>query len=238
MTIWGQNHQRLGTVKDFIVDYHEGCPTLFFAMAPELSGWSGGYVVVPFDAFQFGYDDRERTNTFTLGIAVDELRRAPHLEIDRWKSLDDRHFFNDARQFYRRVEHTAAKPGFDTERESGQRHEGDRPTLPNKREVQAPAPPQTKPPADSGRAVREQPAQPEHGAQPERKPQAEPATRPEHGSQPEQGGQPERNQRPERNAERAQRDQGARPQRQSALPEITPVPQKSSFGRPQLDRDI
>ena len=111
MTVWGPHQQRLGTVKDFIVDNQAGCPTLFFAMAPEIPGWNGDYVIVPFDAFQLGYDERQRMDYFTLGVAIDNLRRAPHLGIDRWGSLHDPQFFADSRQFYRRVERTAARPG-------------------------------------------------------------------------------------------------------------------------------
>jgi hypothetical protein len=109
MSIWGSNRERLGTVKDFIVDYGGDCPTLFFAMVPEISGWSD-YVIVPFDAFQIGFDERQRTDYFVLGVTLDNLRSAPHLAVDRWNSVHDRQFFTDARQFYGRTERTAARP--------------------------------------------------------------------------------------------------------------------------------
>jgi sporulation protein YlmC with PRC-barrel domain len=147
MSVWGRNRERLGTVKDFVVDYEAGgCPTLFFAMTPEISGWSGEYVIVPFDAFQIGYDERQRTDYFVLGVAMDNLRRAPHLEINRWNSLHDRQFFTNARHFYRQTERTAAKPRPDTGREdSGSTEEGVQ--QPPDRQRNVPAPPRTEPPS-------------------------------------------------------------------------------------------
>ena len=146
MNIWGRTRERLGVVKDFIVDYEGACPTLFFAMAPEIAGWNEGYVIVPFDAFQIGYDERQKTDHFVLDVAVDSLRRAPHLEIDRWNSLHDRQFFANARQFYQRVERTAGRP------ESGVGREGRRPSeeqmrQPSERQGEAPAPPRLQSPS-------------------------------------------------------------------------------------------
>ena len=153
MTIWGRNQERLGTVKDFIVDYEGDCPTLFFAMTPEISGWSEGYVIVPFDAFQIGYDERQRTDYFVLGVAVDNLRRAPHLEVDRWNSLRDRQFFTEARQFYRRTERTAARPDLDAGRDGRQGGALAPPQTPLPREQGAPRQRQVTPPAENERAT-------------------------------------------------------------------------------------
>lgn len=154
MTIWGGNHERLGTVKDFVVDYQGDCPNLFFAMAPEISGWNQGYVIVPFQSLQVGYDEGQRTDYFVLGVAVDDLRRAPHLEIDRWTSIRDRKFFTDAGQFFRRVERTATRPESGTGRDGRGRSEAetrqpsDRPT---------PVPPRTPSPSGSAPGSRRDP---------------------------------------------------------------------------------
>jgi hypothetical protein len=149
MNIWGPNRQRIGTVKDFIVDYEGDCPTLFFAMAPEISGWSGDYVIVPFDAFQISFDERQRTAYFVLGETVDNLRRAPHLAVDKWNSVHDRQFFTDARQFYHRTERTAARPLSGSGRDGDSRaprEEGMQ--QPTDRQRETPAPP-AQPPASN-----------------------------------------------------------------------------------------
>ena len=144
MPIWGSNDERLGLVKDFIVDYQAGCPSLFFAMAPEISGWSGDYVIVPFDAFQFGYDRQHRIGHFRLGVPVDSLRRAPHVQINRWNSLNDRQLFTDARQFYRPFERTAARPDVGIRRD-GREGEGREGWQPSDRGREAPAAPPNQP---------------------------------------------------------------------------------------------
>lgn len=113
MTIWGPNHERYGKVKDFIVDYREGCPVIYFAMAPEFSGFNDQYVIVPFDAFRMNYDERQRREDFVLDIPVDNLRRAPHIQVNRWDSLNDRQPFTESANFYKQVERKAAKPTTD-----------------------------------------------------------------------------------------------------------------------------
>lgn len=118
MTIWGKNRQRVGIVKDFVIDYQEGCPTLYFAMAPAISGWGEEYVVVPFDAFQVGYDQRQRANYFVLNVGADNLRRAPHLAVNRWNTFQDREFFTSANRFYRVTQRTVAKPNLGVDRDN------------------------------------------------------------------------------------------------------------------------
>ncbi len=124
MNILGANQQQVGTIKDFIVDYQSGdCPTIYFAVAPQISGWNGDYVIVPLNAFQTGYDPRQRTDYFTLNMTAAELGAAPRLAADKWNSTQDRRTFANSRQFYQRVERTAARPA------TGSREE--RPALPN-----------------------------------------------------------------------------------------------------------
>ena len=157
MSVWGRNRERLGTVRDFIVDTQGGCPTLFFAMAPDISGWSGDYVIIPFDAFQLGYDQRQRMGYFVLGVAIDNLRRAPHLGIDRWNSLRDPQFFADSQQFYRRVERTAARPeDFGAGREGRGRDEREM-RQPSERQRQTPATPGSQAPSAAGPDTRREP---------------------------------------------------------------------------------
>jgi hypothetical protein len=146
MTIWGRDRERVGTVKDFVVDYEGGCPTLFFAIAPDISGWSGDYVIVPFDAFQIGFDERQGADYFVLGVTLENLRRAPHLAIDKWNSIHDREFFADARQFYQRTERTAARPLSEKDRDRDSRAPRDEGTRqPPDTQREAPAPPRAEP---------------------------------------------------------------------------------------------
>lgn len=179
LSIWGRNRERLGTVKDFIVDYDGDCPTLFFAMAPEMSGWSGGYVIVPFDAFQIGFDERQRTDYFVLGVTVNDLRRAPNLAVDKWNSIRDRQFFTDARQFYHRTERTAARPLPGYGRDGGSRaprEEGMQQPDPQR---QTPAREETQPPRES---AKRQSSDKQRGAP------APPAQPPTSGANPSTGG--------------------------------------------------
>ena len=163
MNIWSANRQQVGTVKDFIVDYQSGdCPTIYFAVAPQIAGWTGDYVVVPLNAFQVGFDPRQRTDYFTLNMTADELGRAPRLTADKWNSTQDRQGLAVSRQYFQRMERTAARP------ETGGREE--RPALPN---------------AQPGSAAQRQPQQSPNQQEPRQ--QQPPAA----GSQPSQGKQPQ-----------------------------------------------
>lgn len=113
MPIWGRNHERLGTVKDFVVDYQETCPKLFLAMAPDTVGWNEGYVIVPFESVQIAYDEGQKADNLFLAATGNDLHGAPHLQIERWNSIRDRQFLTEAGQFYRRFERTAARPQSD-----------------------------------------------------------------------------------------------------------------------------
>lgn len=110
MRILGTNRQDLGVVKDFVVDYQGDCPSIYFAVAPQVPGWSGGYVIVPFTAIQVGFDAQQRSDYFTLNMSVNDLGRAPRLAADKWNSVQDARAFADAGRFYQRVERTAARP--------------------------------------------------------------------------------------------------------------------------------
>ncbi len=186
MNIWGANHQQLGTIKDFIVDYQGGCPSIFFAVAPDISGWSGDYVIVPFNAFQVGPDPQQRTDFFTLSMNVDELRRAPHLAVEKWNQVQfqDRQTFANAKQYYERVERTAARP------ETGGREE--RPALPSdaqrrdegtQQQPQQAQPRQTQPQQQQPRTGQPSEKQPEQ-------PKAAPGTQPNEGRGAESDRQP------------------------------------------------
>jgi hypothetical protein len=173
MSIWGRNRERLGTVKDFIVDIQGSCPTLFFAMAPEIPGWNGDYVIVPFGAFQVGYDERQRMDYFVLGVAMDNLRQAPRLGIDRWNSLPDPRLFADSQQFYRRVERTAARPeDFGRGREGRGRDEQEMRQRSERERQQTPATPGSQAPSATGPDTRREPDANRQPSQPAALPEA------------------------------------------------------------------
>ena len=122
MPIWGPDHQRMGVVRDFIVDWAGGCPSLYFAFVPETSGWNGEYAIVPFGALRMNLE-RQGGRFFVLDLPLDRLRLAPRLAIDRWNSLRDRRLLNDSRQFFCSTERTAARPDFGATREGDVRRE-------------------------------------------------------------------------------------------------------------------
>ena len=106
----GANRQDVGVVKDFIIDYQGDCPAIYFAVAPQLPSWTGGYVIVPFTAIQVGFDAQRRTDYFTLNMNVNDLGRAPRLAVNDWNSAQVARAFANSKQFYQRVERTAARP--------------------------------------------------------------------------------------------------------------------------------
>ncbi len=110
MRIVGANRQDVGVVKDFIIDYQGDCPAIYFAVAPQLPSWTGGYVIVPFTAIQVGFDAQRRTDYFTLNMNVNDLGRAPRLAVNDWNSARVARAFANSKQFYQRVERTAARP--------------------------------------------------------------------------------------------------------------------------------
>ena len=129
MSVWDPNRQRLGVIKDFIIQPEAQGPNIYFAMAPEVAGWTGGYAIVPFDAFRVGYDDWQPGTYFVMGLTAGQLLRAPHLAIDRWGSIRDRQFFSNTQQFYRQNEHSLAGPEPGPGREYAPRNQRPRPSL-------------------------------------------------------------------------------------------------------------
>ncbi len=108
MPVWGRNRERLGTIRDFVIDSAGTRPSVYLAMEPVVFGWSGGYAIVPFDALKMATDAGPMGNHFVLDVAPDKLLRAPHLASDRWDTLRGPQFFMTARQFYRQTERTDA----------------------------------------------------------------------------------------------------------------------------------
>ncbi len=138
MQIWGPAHQQVGTVEDFVIDSQGDCPLMYLAVAPQIAGWSEGYVVVPFNAFQVGFDPALRRDFFTLNMGIDVFRRAPHVTVDRWKTLRDPQFFANSRQFYGRVERSAARPEIRGPEDRPRLAPESRPGEPSPRGVQPP----------------------------------------------------------------------------------------------------
>ena len=108
---------------------------------------NGEYVIVPFDALQVSFDERQRTNLLTLGVTLDNLQRAPRLAVNRWSSLRDRQFFTGAKQFYQRIERTAARPQIGGVPEGAKPGEGGITPQPSNGQLPAPTPPRSEPPA-------------------------------------------------------------------------------------------
>jgi hypothetical protein len=100
----------MGTIKDVIIDYGASCPVAFFAVAPQISGIAEGYVMVPFDVIRLRYDNRLRRDYVVLDISLDQFRSAPRLEGNNWDRIRDQQFLSRARQFYQKVERSAARP--------------------------------------------------------------------------------------------------------------------------------
>jgi hypothetical protein len=108
--VWDPQSQQLGTIKDLIVDYSGSCPMAFFAIAPQIAGIEGGYIVVPFDVIRLRYDNRLRRDYVVVDLTLDQFRRAPRLEGDNWDRIRDRQFLGHAKDFYQRTERSAARP--------------------------------------------------------------------------------------------------------------------------------
>jgi hypothetical protein len=135
LRVWGQDNRQLGTIKDFIVDYQGGCPTLYFAMTPEVSDLGEGYVIVPFTAMSFDFDTRARANYFRFNVSLAQLRSAPRMEANKWSSISDRQFLTNAQKYYQGIERTAARPKSgdriesDTRRQPGAQEPATRPEI-------------------------------------------------------------------------------------------------------------
>jgi sporulation protein YlmC with PRC-barrel domain len=110
MQVWDPRNQQLGTIQDVVIDYGGSCPVAFFAVAPGISGIAEGYVVVPFDVIRLRYDNRSRRDYVVLDVSLDQFRNAPRLEGNNWDRIRDQQFLGRTRQFYQRVERSAARP--------------------------------------------------------------------------------------------------------------------------------
>ena len=140
---------------------------------------NGEYVIVPFDALQVSFDERQRTNLLTLGVTLDNLQRAPRLAVNRWSSLRDRQFFTGAKQFYQRIERTAARPQIGGVPEGAKPGEGGITRQPSNGQLPAPTPPRSEPPAANEPDTMKEPApsippsEPSSGSKAGKEPQPE-----------------------------------------------------------------
>ncbi|MGO8747471.1 MAG: hypothetical protein ACLQNE_15915 [Thermoguttaceae bacterium] len=100
----------LGTIDDFVIDKQGESPVVFLAIAPRDPGLAGQYVIVPFNALTHRFDPQQGINWFTLNMSSDNLSRSPRLAFGQWYTAIDPQLFVSARQFYRPVERTAARP--------------------------------------------------------------------------------------------------------------------------------
>ena len=228
LRVWGHDNQPLGTIKDFIVDYQGGCPTLFFAMAPEVADLGREYVIVPFTAMSYDVDPRTRANFFRFDVSVAQLRNAPHIEVDNWTSIHNRQFLTNAQQFYQRIERTAARPEFGEPREHGVERDGGRHQEPGMRPEHEPRPeagtrpdagtqPMPRPHPDTGtRPDTGKPLAP--GSQPGAGITPDTAKKPDHGIQPGAGSVPDTSKKP---------DQGSQPGAGS-VPDTSKKPDQGS----------
>jgi sporulation protein YlmC with PRC-barrel domain len=111
LNIRGSDDHQLGTVKDFIVDYQAECPMIYFAVEPDASLQLGEeYVILPYSAMQYRYDNQGRRDYFALDVSGRQLRNAPHVAVNDWSTFNDRQVLGNAHQFYQRTERTAARP--------------------------------------------------------------------------------------------------------------------------------
>lgn len=132
--IWNAQNQRLGTIREFVIDYQTTCPTIFLVMAPEAGLPIQHLVVFPFDVLEFGTDNVRRTSFFRIDLQVDQLVRAPHIVNNNFEVLRDRQFVANTRQFFQRFERTASRPG------GAQPREAPKPDMRRERQPAQPAP--------------------------------------------------------------------------------------------------
>jgi hypothetical protein len=111
LNIRGSDDHALGTVKDFIVDCQGECPMIYFAMEPDASLQLGQeYVIMPYSAMQYRYDNRGGRDYFVLDVNGGQLRNAPHIAANNWSTFNDRQMLGNAHQFYQRTQRTTARP--------------------------------------------------------------------------------------------------------------------------------
>lgn len=108
--VFDPQSQRLGTIKDIVIEVHEGCPTLFLAMAPEVGDLGPALVVMPYSVLEVRHGVPNAPVQLVLNIQVAQLREAPRVEHNHWESIHNQEFRTRVQQFYQRVEHTAARP--------------------------------------------------------------------------------------------------------------------------------
>lgn len=203
LRVWGQDNQQLGTIKDFIVDYQGDCPTLYFAMTPEVSDLGEGYVVVPFTAMRYDFDTRARANYFRFNVSLAQLRNAPRIEVNKWSSISNREFLANAQQFYQRIERTAARPESGGRIESGTRHEPGAQEPGIRPETGTRPAPGTRP--DTG-------SRPDAGRTPDDRSRSDTGGRPDTGAKPNVGSPPDTGSRPDTGAKPGSPpDTGSRP---------------------------
>jgi hypothetical protein len=189
MVVWDAEHQKLGTIKEVLIDLSADCPMLFFAMAPEVA-IGEGLVLVPVNVLQFQHDAQRRADFFVLSMRMDLLRNAPRIQGNNWDVIRDRQFLTKARQFYGRVERTAARPtdGEPAEQKGGLQYQQSpqQQSPPKQSPPQKKRPPQKRPPQKY--PPQQFPPQQNEEPPPSPPPPIEPAPGGPGGGEPEPGG--------------------------------------------------
>jgi sporulation protein YlmC with PRC-barrel domain len=110
LTVWDSSHQRLGVIRDIVLDSSTG-QLVYYVLAAEVPNVGSELVVVPYDVMRVNFGGGPTLQpSMVLLIPPALLRTAPRIENGRWDVLRQAEFFAQVRRFYRGAERTAARP--------------------------------------------------------------------------------------------------------------------------------
>lgn len=107
MTIWSDQNQQVGTVRDVLFDTTGHCLEDVVLESPTLGEQ---WVVVPYDVFRLSFDAQQHGGRLELSLPIERLHDAPRIEANRWEMLQSPQFYTQVQQFSQKITRTAARP--------------------------------------------------------------------------------------------------------------------------------
>ena len=112
-TVLGPQSQKLGRIKDVLLDSQTGKAT-FVVLDAEVPGLGHAMLVVPYQALRVSINPSDNRQSVVLDLRPDRLHAAPQIQNNQWQVLQNPQFLEQARNFYQAgtssAERTTDKP--------------------------------------------------------------------------------------------------------------------------------
>ena len=94
--VYGPGEEKVGTIKDFMLDLHSGDVSYAVVSAGGLLGIGGKLFAVPLGALTL---DRAKKR-FVLGVNAERMKKAPGFDKDKWPDMTDAAWVKSIHAYY------------------------------------------------------------------------------------------------------------------------------------------